>query len=69
MENFVFLALVPYGKFHLTSDDIYLDNSLVQDFITFRGFNILMFCLSSLRWFMLCSVYMSCLGGGTGVRK
>jgi hypothetical protein len=32
-KNFVFLVLVPYGEFRLSSDDFYLDKSLVQGLI------------------------------------
>jgi hypothetical protein len=31
--KFVFLVLVPYGEFRLSSDDFYLDSSLVQGLI------------------------------------
>jgi hypothetical protein len=49
--KFVFLVLVPYGVFHLSSDDIYSDSSLVQGLIRVE---LLMFCLNSRRYFALC---------------
>jgi hypothetical protein len=33
VENFVFLVLVTYGQFHLSSDDLYLTSSPVRSLI------------------------------------
>jgi hypothetical protein len=67
--KFVFLALVPYGEIHLSSNDFRLNSSLVQGLIRVEFFNILMFRLSSRRWFVLCLACIPHLGAGTGVRR
>jgi hypothetical protein len=67
--KFVFLMLVPYGEFHPSSNDFYLNISGARPYIRVEIFNILRFCLSSRRWFVLCLACIPHLGVGTGVRR
>jgi hypothetical protein len=66
-SKFVFLVLVPYGEFRLSSDDFCLESSLVQGLMRVE-FLIICF-LSSREWFVLCLAYIPHLGVGTGVRR
>jgi hypothetical protein len=63
--KFVFIVLVSYGKFLMSSDDFYLDSSLVQGLIRVK---FLTFCLGSRRWFVLCLAFIPYLDAGTGVK-
>jgi hypothetical protein len=60
-------VLVPYREFNVSSNYFCLNSSLVQSLICVEIFNILMFCLSSRRWFVLCLGFIHHLGAGTRV--
>jgi hypothetical protein len=65
----IFLVFASYGELRLSSNDFYLESSLVPDLLRVEMINISVFCFSSRRRFMLCLACIPYLGVGTGVQR
>jgi hypothetical protein len=48
-------------RIYLFSDDFSSNSAVMLGLIRVEFFNVLMFCLNSRRWFVLCMVYVSYL--------